>query len=269
MAYLATFLRFSHRSVRDCQSAADWCMSDSEQAPAENKDNVLETLTLNATAAAEEYNGLEVYKGLRVKQASDYKALSPEIFKFLKESFALFPHLPRAPTAGEHGFLLTKKANLATELFNDTWTSATLNYAAAAEVYTYVAALVEEGKLDGDSELIKASGGALLASSNVLARSAQFYKHLIKKQANKDAPKPGTERQPILTEADAKGIATALETRQKLERLTNRGRGGRPSRGRGRGRGRRNRRRYYNDYRNREARQNDRKQDANQQRQQK
>ena len=244
-------------------------MSESEQAPAENKDNVLETLSLNATAAAEEFNGLEVHQGLRVKQASDYKALSPEIFKFLKESFALFPHLPKAPTAGECGFLLTKKANLVTELFNDTWTSATLNYAAAAEVYTCVAALLKEGKLDEDSELIKASGGALLASSNVLARSVQFYKHLIKKQANKDAPRPGTERQPILTEVDAKGIATALETRQKLERLTNRGRGGRFSRGRGRGRGRRKPRRHYNDHRGRGSRQNDRKHDPNQSRQQK
>ena len=58
-----THLHFSHRSVRDCQSAADWCMSDSEQAPAENVG--IETLTLNATAEAEAFNGLEVHKGLR------------------------------------------------------------------------------------------------------------------------------------------------------------------------------------------------------------
>ena len=129
-----------------CQSASDWCMSDESQQP-QQEPSVLETLATAAKEDAKEFHGLAVYEGLLVSKPSDYQALSPEIFKFLKEDLSLAAHLPKAPSLGECSFLLSKKANLATELFNDTWTSASLNYAATAETYCYLAELVERGRL--------------------------------------------------------------------------------------------------------------------------
>ena len=56
-------------------------------------------------------------------------------------------------------FLLSKKANLATtELFNDTWASASLNCAATAETHCYLAEQVEEGTLEADAQAVKAAG---------------------------------------------------------------------------------------------------------------
>ena len=202
--------------------------------------SVLDTLASTAREEARDFNGLGDYEGLLVEKPSDYKSLTPDIFKYLKENLSLAAHLPKAPTLGEYSFLLSRKANLATELFNDTWTSASLNYAACADTYCYLAELVEAGSLEADSDAVKSAGQALLTASNILARSLQFYKHLVKKQATKDAQKPGTEREQALTEADAKAVATALETKAKLERLSKPSRGGRGPRGRGRGR--RNRR---------------------------
>ena len=217
-----------------CQSASDWCMSDELQQE-QQEPSVLETLATAAKEDAKEFHGLSVYEGLLVSKPSDYQALSPEIFKFLKEDLSLASHLPKAPSLGECSFLLSKKANLATELFNDTWASASLNYAATAETYCHLAELVEAGTLEADAQAVKAAGQALLTCSNVLARSLQFYKHLVKKQATKDAQKPGAQREQVLTEADAKALSTALETKAKLERLSKPSRGGRGGRGRGRG----------------------------------
>ena len=62
-----------------------------------------------------------------------------------------------------------KKANLATELFNDlddTWASASLNCAATAETHCHLAELVEEGTLEADAQAVKAAGQALLTCSN-------------------------------------------------------------------------------------------------------
>ena len=221
-------------------------MSEQQASP---EPSVLNTLTETAHADAKEFNGLGVYEGLLVEKPSDYQALPADIFKFLKENLALAAHLPKAPSLGEHSFLLSRKANLATELFNDTWTSATLNCAACAEVYTFLAELVEAGTLEADSNAVKTAGQALLTSSNVLGRSLQFYKHLVKKQATKVAQKPGSEREQVLTEADAKAVATALETKAKLERLSNPSRGGRRGRGRARGRRNRHHRRRHRDNR--------------------
>ena len=167
-------------------------MSDPEQK--HTQPTVLQTLTNTATADANEFNGLNAYEGLAVSTASDYKALEPAIFKFLKENLALAAHLPKPPTLGEYAFLLTRKATLVTELFNDTWNSASLNYAANAEVYAFLAELVEAGTVEPDADVVKAAGQALLTSSNVLARSLQYYRHIVKKQAAKGSEKPGAAR---------------------------------------------------------------------------
>ena len=102
-----------------CQPAHDWCTSD-EPRQAQQEPSVLETLATAAKEDAKEFHGLSVYEGLLVSKPSDYQALSPEIFKFLKEDLSLASHLPKAPSLGEYSFLLSKKANLATELFNVT-----------------------------------------------------------------------------------------------------------------------------------------------------
>ena len=183
--------------------------------------SLLHTSQQNLQLDIEEKAGLGTLKEILVTKPSDYRLLKPNEFKHLKEKLSLFPFLPKAPALAEFAFLLQKKGGpLLKEQFEDQWQAATLNYAAAAEVFTALAELAEDQKADIATALQAASTN-LLTASNVFARALSTYKSIAIRQANRSAQRPGQERETILSTEDAKAIQASLDTEAKLQKTVN------------------------------------------------
>lgn len=225
---------------------------------AEQEQSTLDTLIKNTEKEAEDSSGLTRYEDLLVRSPTGYKSLPLQSLNHLREQLPLYAALPKPPTLGEFNFLLGKKGNDLRELFEDNWKASTLSYAACAEVFTALAELTrddsEEKHLSEEAKklLTSAATKALLSANNSLARSREYYQYLAVKAANRDATKPGSNREKLIAESNAKEICQVLDTKSKLKRLTQptrpRGRGryqNRYWRSRG-GRGRRNFPTYYN-----------------------
>ena len=227
---------------------------------AEQDKTTLDALIKNTEKEAEDSSGLTRCEDLLVRSPTDYKQLPLQSLNHLKEQLPLCAALPRPPTLGEFNFLLGKKGNDLRELFEDDWKASTLTHAACAEVFTVLAELSTEDNNDerqqlseeAQQQLTSAATKALPSASNSLARSREHCQCLAVKAANEDAPKPGSNREKLIAEPNAKGICQVLDTKSKLKRLTQtpklRGRGrcqNRYWRNRG-GRGRRNSTYHYN-----------------------
>ena len=191
-----------------------------------------------STQEADEEAGLQKCESLHIKSADDHLQLSIEAFRHMKSKSPLAERLPKTPSLHECAFLLPKRSKMSSEQFQDHWTASTLAYAAAAENFTEVADLVSTDAIPEDHPVVLAARRTLLTSSNVLARALSFHRHLCQRQISEDMRKPGTDKTDVMTQADAKKLSQAIETRSKLRALAHpRGRG---SRGRGRGKWRGN-----------------------------
>ena len=186
----------------------------------ENEESsLLDALKKDLNKAINDKAGLSEFEPVFIKSADKYQLLSTKEFAHLKESLRLFSFLPKPPAIAEYSFLLSKKGgNLIREAFEDNWQAASLNYAAVAENTISVLKAVKVGEIKSDSPIVKASTNALLTAHNVLARSIQQYKHLARKQANKESQRPGTERTRIISEEEARALQSEIDTKQKLER---------------------------------------------------
>lgn len=202
--------------------------------------HTLDTLLIATKKEADEESGLDRFEDLKITDAETYRALDSDTFKFLKEQLPLTAALPKPPVLGEYQFLLSAGGHNLKDLFEDNWNTASLAYAASAEAFTSLSEYLEGEDIDKESnpvqELIRAVRIALLTSQHTLARTRDFYRYLAKRTANKTVAKPGQNRTSVIQEADAKQISTAIETKTKLQRLTQP-----KTRGRERGRGRQNR----------------------------
>ena len=192
-------------------------------------------------------DGLTPYLEALVKSPNDHTILlKPALFKHIRGTLKLYPHLPKPPSLAEFTFLLQKKGgSLLRESFEDNWTAGTLAYAAAAEVFVQLCKLVNAEAVSVQSPLFHAAKTSLLCASNVLARSIVQYRHQAERQANRHAARPGQERSRLLSIEDAKTIQASLDTQSKLLRTTqpkphDRRQPFQTRRGRGRGRGRNN-----------------------------
>lgn len=158
---------------------------------------------------------------IAISNPSDYKALSATEFKHLKEQLALHSFLPKAPVLAEFQFLLQNKGGkLLREQFEDVWSSATLNYAAAADNFAAVLELFDDSKVAQGNKIFRAASTALLAASNVLARTLETYKQIATRQATKGSQRTTAERHRILSTEEAKSIQTTVDTASKLKKLT-------------------------------------------------
>ena len=168
----------------------------------------------------EEASGLSAFESLRVKNASEFQPLGPDLYRSYKEELPLLQDLPKAPALGSFNFLLPKQASGLKDLYEDNWNSSLLTYAAVSDLYLRILQLVEEKKITSDSEVVQSATRALLCASNQPARNLQQYRYQATRRVNKHALKPGTERDTVINEEDAKSLQTAVDTASKLEKLT-------------------------------------------------
>ena len=187
--------------------------------------SLLEQLRNKEQATREEASGLSQFSELRIKTASDFQAIGPELYKAYKDELPLLADLPKAPTLGSLGFLLPKNATGIKEIFEDNWNSSLLSYAANADLFLQLAQRIEDGKEDANSDLVKAATRALLCAANQPARNLEQYKYQAQRRVDKHAQKPGSTRDTVITEDEAKALHTTLETASKIERLSRRGSG--------------------------------------------
>jgi hypothetical protein len=187
--------------------------------PAKNT-SILDALLANETEQQDDASGLARFSGLRIKTASDYIAIPPQVFSTLRENLTLYKSLPKPPSLGSLNFLITKGATDIKEQFEDHWTAASVSYAAACEVYVQIARLVEDAKIAPDHELVAATRRLLLTVQNTPARALQTYKHLARRQALKGAAKPSQTRDQVLTADEAKALHTEIDTARKLKQKT-------------------------------------------------
>ena len=183
--------------------------------------DLLQQLATAETLTQHNNSGLDEFEGLHIESATDYIALKTSAHKTLKEELKLATALPGPPSLGELQFLIKHGASDIKELFEDTWNSATLAYAAAAQVCVDLSRLLEAGDIPEDDDIFTNVRRLLLTTSNVPARSLLTYKYIARKQANKQAVKPGSERDRVLTTQEAKDLNTTLETAAKLKKKTN------------------------------------------------
>ena len=155
------------------------------------------------------------------------------MFSSFKEDLPLFKDLPKAPTLGSLSFLVKQGSSDIRELFEDNWTTSCLTYAAAVEVYSRIAELQKEELFDEDDPLFAAVRRLILCAANSPARSLQFYRYLAEKRALRATPRPGTQRQEIISQEEAKSLNAKIDTAKKLSRSTGSQRGQRGRRGRG------------------------------------
>lgn len=181
--------------------------------------NFLDTLQAELQAQLEEKAGLGPLKDVLVRKPADFKLLKTNEFKHLREKLTLTPFLPKPPALAEFAFLLQKKGGpLLKEQFENHWQAASLNYAAAAQVFGVLVGLTNEGKIAHEEALTYAADN-LLTASNVLAKALATYKAIAVRQANKSGQQTG-EREKILSTEDAKAIQSTLDTANKLQKAT-------------------------------------------------
>ena len=165
--------------------------------------------------------GLGNLEEILMRKPSDYKTLTASEFKHLKEQLTLHSFLPKAPTLAEFQFSLQKKGGaLLKEQFEDVWSSATLNYAAAAESFAAALQLLDDEKVEEGNEIFRAASTALLAASNVLARTLQTYKDIATRQASEGSQRAGAGRESISSTEEAKSMHVAVDAASKLQKLT-------------------------------------------------
>lgn len=201
-------------------------IQDSKQ----ENDSLLSKLLQSETAEREDKSGLTSFSGLRITKPSEFVPLDTTSFTSLKDELVLFRDLPKPPTLGSLGFLIKKGASDIREIFEDNWTASCLTYAAAAAIYSRIAKLLEEEKIEEGDEILTLARRLILCASNSPARSLQIYKYIAEKQALRSTPKPGTSREEIISGEEAKAINSKLDSAKKLAQASK-------SRGRGRGRG--------------------------------
>ena len=139
--------------------------------PLDAKTNFLDTLQTELILDIEKAAGLGSLKETLVSKPTDYKLLTTAQFKHLRDQLKLHPFLPKPPALAEYAFLLQKKGGaLLKEQFEDQWQAATLNYAAAAAVFTHLVEAANEQE-NAPNPPLQAAATNLLTASNVLARA--------------------------------------------------------------------------------------------------
>ena len=184
---------------------------------------ILSALAQAETAEHKQTSGLAEFEGLTIDSAKGFPALDPATFARLREELTLCKDLPKPPSLGNLSFLLGKRNNDLRELFEDNWTAACLNCAAAAEVHVELARSTEpdeEGKtaLDPSELVFKAIRRLILTAANVPARSLEIYKYIATKSTLKATTKPGSRRDEVISTEEAKTLNAKLDTATKLSK---------------------------------------------------